>query len=120
MVASPVAADAASVEPLRRVMQLLHILLPLYDNGGKAQPRRLFDTTARELTERFGGLTAQTRAPVEGLWKKGPKAQRDDLVIYEIIAARLDRRWWRRYRTTLETRFRQEKIVIRASRFAPI
>jgi hypothetical protein len=98
-------------------MRLIQILLPLYDNAGKALPRHLFEQTARELTQRFGGVTAHTRAPVKGLWKKGRGAQRDDLVIYEVIAPRLQRSWWRSYRRQLERQFRQETILIRASTF---
>jgi hypothetical protein len=33
------------------------------------------------------------------------------------MAEELDRAWWREYRTVLERRFRQEKIVARATEF---
>ena len=46
-------------------MYLIHILLPLNDNEGRPHGRELL--RAVELTERFGGLTAHTRAPAEGL-----------------------------------------------------
>ena len=51
-------------------MHLIHILLPLTDNAGRPLGRKLFRAVADELTERFGGLTAHTRAPAEGLWKE--------------------------------------------------
>jgi hypothetical protein len=60
---------------------------------------------------RFGGLTAFTRAPAEGIWKH---QTRDDLVIFEIIAEAVDKPWWRAYRERLETVFRKERILIRA------
>jgi streptogramin lyase len=96
-------------------MHLVQILLPLYDNDGRPLPKDLYRAVAAELTERFGGLTAYTRAPAEGLWKEGPATTaRDDVVIYEVMADRLDRAWWRDYRAGLETRFRQEQVVVRA------
>ena len=96
-------------------MHLVQILLPLYDNGGEAQPRELFGAVTSELTERFGGLTAFTRAPAEGLWKEGDGApQRDDVVVVEVMSEALDRAWWRDYRRSLEGRFRQEVVVVRA------
>lgn len=96
-------------------MQLIQVLLPLYDNDGRALPPGLFRAVAAELTERFGGLTAYTRAPAEGLWKEGPATTtRDDIVIYEVMADGLDRAWWRAYRAALERRFRQEQVVVRA------
>ena len=96
-------------------MHLIHILLPLNDNRGKALPRKLFRAVAGELTERFGGLTAHTRAPAEGLWKEGASAPaKDEIVIYEVMAEVLDEAWWGKYRRRLEKRFRQEQVVVRA------
>jgi hypothetical protein len=68
-----------------------------------------------ELTERFGGLTAYTRAPAQGLWAEdgGPPA-RDDIVVHEVMAETLDRAWWAGYRRTLEQRFAQDELVVRA------
>ena len=69
-----------------------------------------------ELTERFGGLTAYTRAPAQGLWAEdgGEPPQRDDIVVYEVMADTLDRPWWRGFRKLLERRFAQDELVIRA------
>ncbi len=96
-------------------MHLVQILLPLYDNDGGAQPEGLFGAVTAELTQRFGGLTAYTRAPAEGLWKEGEgAARRDDVVVVEVMSEALDRGWWRAYRSSLEERFRQEVVVVRA------
>jgi hypothetical protein len=96
-------------------MYLIHILLPLNDNEGRPHGRELFRAVAGELTERFGGLTAHTRAPAEGLWNEGPEGtSKDEIVIYEVMAERLDEGWWREYRRGLESRFRQEQLVVRA------
>lgn len=99
-------------------MHLVQILLPLYDPEGVRFGREAFDGVARELTERFGGLTAYTRAPAAGLWKEGGDTQRDDIVVYEVMVDALDRDWWSAYRRGLEERFRQEELVVRAQEIA--
>ena len=99
-------------------MHLVQVLLPMYDNDGNPLPRDLYRQVVTELSERFGGLTAHTRAPAEGLWRDGPAATvRDDIVIYEVMTDALDRVWWQAYRERLETRFRQEQVVIRVQGF---
>jgi hypothetical protein len=95
-------------------MHLVQILLPLSDNAGNRFPRELYGRVRSELTERFGGLTAFTRAPAEGLWTEGGETSRDEIVIFEVMTKELDRDWWRSYRRDLEGRFRQDVIVIRA------
>ena len=95
-------------------MHLIQILLPLYDNAGAPLPRELFSRVREELAGAFGGLTAFTRAPAEGLWKDGGETARDDIVIFEVMTDALDEGWWRSYRGELERRFRQEEILVRA------
>jgi len=95
-------------------MHLVQILLPLYDNAGHLFGEEAYTNVRRDLTERFGGLTAFTRAPAQGLWKNEGKTHRDDIVVIEVMAAELDTQWWREYRATLESIFRQDRIVIRA------
>jgi hypothetical protein len=95
-------------------MHLVQLLLPLYDNEGQALPKSLFARVRDELVERFGGLTAYTRAPASGVWDDGDgRPQHDELVIYEVMAPTLDVAWWRRYREQLEAAFRQETLVVR-------
>jgi hypothetical protein len=97
-------------------VHLVQILLPLYDNEKRAFARDEFDRVRRELTERFGGVTAFLRSPAEGRWKddEGGVA-RDDVVIYEVMIDTLEREWWSRYRAELARRFRQEELLVRAS-----
>src|SRR4051794_26221453 len=96
-------------------MYLIHILLPLNDNEGRPLGKKLFRAVAEELAEKFGGLTAHTRAPAEGLWKEGASGtSEDEVVIYEVMAEGLDEAWWKEYRRGLEGRFKQEKVVVRA------
>jgi hypothetical protein len=95
-------------------MQLIQILLPLYDNSGNPFGEELFGKVRRELTERFGGLTAFTRAPAQGLWKDEGETKHDEIVVFEVMVEALDAAWWRDYRKGLEREFRQDTIVIRA------
>ncbi|HXT18928.1 MAG TPA: hypothetical protein VN706_25100 [Gemmatimonadaceae bacterium] len=97
-------------------MNLVQLLLPLFDNEGKRQPEELFRRVRGELTERFGGLTEHTRAPAHGLWQDDDtgRTNQDDIVVYEVMVDDIDRDWWRRYRNDLEGAFRQKELVIRA------
>ncbi len=95
-------------------MQLIQILLPLYDNDGRPFNEELFGRVRRELTERFGGLTAFTRAPAQGLWKDEGETRHDEIVVFEVMVDELDAAWWESYREALEQEFRQDTIVIRA------
>ena len=96
-------------------MHLIEILLPLSDNEGRPFSPELRAQVRDELVEHFGGVTAFTRSPAEGLWDDGDgDADRDEIVIFEVMADWLDRGWWRHYRTELERRFRQDEIVVRA------
>lgn len=95
-------------------MYLIQLLLPLADNAGQAFGPEPFGEVRRELAARFGGLTAFTRAPAEGLWQSGEGVARDDVVVMEVMADDLDAAWWAAYRHELETRFAQDAIVIRA------
>jgi hypothetical protein len=99
---------------MKSVRHLVQILLPTRDNDGETFPTADFENVARELTDRFGGMTAYTRAPAEGRWKQDAGTEHDDIVVVEVMDDALDRSWWRRYRQELEVRFQQEVLIIRA------
>jgi hypothetical protein len=96
---------------------LVTLLLPLYDNAGAPFPPELFAQVRTELTERFGGLTAFSRAPAEGVWKDEGRTTRDEVIVLEVMAETLDRDWWGGYRAELERRFQQDAIVMRAQAY---
>ena len=98
-------------------MFLVEILLPLYDNEGRRFGAEEFERVSEGLARRFGGVTAFRRAPGEGVWHEGGGESRDRVVVFEVMCEGLDRAWWREYRGELERRFRQEKIVARATEF---
>ena len=93
--------------------KLVQILLPLRDNNGRKFPRAHFAAVREELVARFGGLTTYARSPARGLWTSSGQTKRDDVVIFEVMTARVAKAWWSRYRHTLERRFRQDEIVVR-------
>jgi hypothetical protein len=96
-------------------MHLVQFFLPLRDNAGEAFSKALFSEVRRELTERFGGVTTYLRAPAQGLWEDADgDLCRDEVVLFEVMAARLETAWWSHYRSTLERRFSQEAVLVRA------
>ena len=97
-------------------MYLVQLLLPLYNNSGMRFEQELYSEVRNELMDRFGGITAYTRAPVHGLWHDSEQVVRDDLIIYEIMVKELDKKWWYEYRNVLEQRFKQDTLVMRAHR----
>jgi hypothetical protein len=97
-------------------MFLIEVLLPVYDNDRAAFGRSLYSDVRRELSERFGGVTTFARAPAEGFWKQEDgDVVKDDIVIFEVMSAELDREWWARYREQVRRRFRQDQLVVRAT-----
>ena len=96
-------------------MHIIEILLPLRDNEGKGFGGEAFARVREELLEHFGGVTAFTRSPAEGLWEDAQgERSRDEIIIFEVMADWLDRGWWRDYRASLEQRFLQDEVVVRA------
>ena len=100
-----------------RPVHLVEILLPLSDNEGAPFAPELWRDVRERLVEKYGGLTAFSRSPAEGLWEEEEgERSRDDIAILEVMAETLDRGWWRGFREDLERRFRQKEIVVRARR----
>ena len=95
-------------------MKLIQILLPLSDNEGRHYDGSIMRDLQKRLADRFGGLTAYTRAPAEGWWDSGEAHTKDDIVVVEVMAEEFDHDWWMALKNELEASLRQEKIVIRA------
>lgn len=94
---------------------LVQILLPTHMRKGVAVAPEEFARVRVELTERFGGVTAYTRSPATGLWKKADDdtIERDQVIMVEVVVEVFDREWWAGYRDQLETRFGQEEVHVR-------
>lgn len=102
-------------------MYLVQLLLPLHDNKGNKFPVAHFNSVRQTLTERFGGVTAFLRSPAVGLWKDdGDDVNRDEVVMFEIVSPKLDESWWANYRSELQQQFRQEELLVWASRITKL
>jgi hypothetical protein len=98
-------------------MYLVQLLLPTQDNQKQLFPRQLFEDVRRELTDRFGGVTAFVRSPAIGLWKESDDdISRDDVVMFEVMCDELDEVWWSEYRRKMEEKFHQDEVLVRAIR----
>lgn len=96
-------------------MVLIQILLPLYDNEKRIFSRNDYETVRHELAERYGGVTAFLRSPADGIWhKNAAEVHKDEIVMIEVMVPEFKKQDWKTYRHELETRFRQDEIVIRA------
>jgi hypothetical protein len=96
-------------------MHLVQILLPLRDNHGRPFPPALFEAVRQEMTERFGGVTAYSRAPAEGAFEaRAGNVANDDIVIVEVMCEGLERAFWSAYREHLTRVFEQEELVVRS------
>jgi hypothetical protein len=100
----------------RRTMHLIQLLLPLYDNNNHKFSNAHFNRVRQELTDRFGGVTAFVRSPAVGLWKeRNDEVNRDEVIMFEVMAEQLDKEWWAAYRIKLQEQFRQDEVLIWAS-----
>jgi hypothetical protein len=95
--------------------RLIQILLPTHHQDGSPVEVEEFARVRTELTERFGGVTAYSRSPATGLWKRAEdEIERDQVIMVEVVVEEFDPRWWEQYRQELERRFGQELIHARA------
>ena len=96
-------------------MHLVQLFLPLHDNAGNGFPRAMFDAVRADLASRYGGVTAFVRAPAVGLWEdEDGDVQRDDVVLFEVMADHVDHGAWAAYREDLQRRFAQDEVLVRA------
>jgi hypothetical protein len=94
-------------------MYLVQLLLPAQTPVPEKNDS-VFHKLKATLEDRFGGYTAFSQAPAEGSWApEGGAAQKDDIVVVEVMTEDLDRAWWRELRLKLERDLKQEVIVIR-------
>ncbi len=96
-------------------MHLVQLLIPLYGGDGTRVSEAAQQLLRDELTTKFGGVTAFSRAPAKGQWKPGDNPpEHDDVVVFEVMVNTLESSWWRDYRLELQERFAQDELVVRA------
>ncbi|HVF35839.1 MAG TPA: hypothetical protein VND91_11005 [Candidatus Saccharimonadia bacterium] len=96
-------------------MHVVQLFLPLNANDGSPFDRKRLAAVRAELAGKYGGVTAYTRAPAQGLWEDDDgSCAHDDVVLFEVMVERIDHGWWRQYRLELQQRFGQDEILVRA------
>jgi hypothetical protein len=95
-------------------MYLVELFIPLFNNDDERFSRSAFEELEKTLTDRFGGLTGYPRTPASGIWNNSQGSTRDELVVYEVMTESIDTQWWYEYRKSLEAKFQQESVLIRA------
>jgi hypothetical protein len=84
--------------------------------SGDGQPlsRDDLEQLKSTLADRFGGVTAYTRAPAEGLWDQGGSVDRDDIVVLEVMVDSLDTPAWAEIQKELQLSLKQDEIIVQA------
>lgn len=96
-------------------MNVIEVFLPLDTGRGEPIPPETIEGLVAGLTDRFGGATAYTREPAEGLWKRATIIERDRIIVVEVMVDDVDEQWWSAYRQRLESEFAQESVLIRVT-----
>ncbi|MCO6389347.1 hypothetical protein [Aliihoeflea sp. 40Bstr573] len=96
-------------------MQIVEVFLPLDTGSGVPIDPDVIEGIIGGLADRFGGATAFTRAPAEGLWKETGSIEKDRILIIEVMVDELDEAWWKTYRSRLEAEFEQDEVMIRVT-----
>lgn len=96
-------------------MEIVEVFLPLQTGSGVAIDPEIIEGIIGGLADRFGGATAFTRAPAEGLWKQNRQIRKDRVIIVEVMVDEIDEAWWRDYRRRLEVEFEQDEVMIRVT-----
>ncbi|MCO6406533.1 hypothetical protein GTW10_23995, partial [Aurantimonas endophytica] len=94
-------------------MQIVEVFLPLDTGRGTPVEPEIIEEIIDGLADRFGGATAFTRAPADGLWKQDAAIQKDRIIVIEIMVDEIEDAWWKDYRAQLEAVFEQEEVLIR-------
>jgi hypothetical protein len=96
-------------------MHVVEIFLPLDKGSGAPVAGEMIEGIVKGLADRFGGATAFTREPADGLWKRDAAIERDRIIIVEVVVRELDEGWWKDYQGRLEKDFEQDSIMIRVT-----
>jgi hypothetical protein len=68
------------------------------NNEGRPFAAKTYQSLRDEITEYYGGVTAVTRAPTEGETNAGTGNAHDDIVVFEVMTDKIDRRCSMQYR----------------------
>jgi hypothetical protein len=96
-------------------MNVVEVFLPLDTGRGEPLPPETIEGLVAGLSDRFGGATAYTREPAEGLWKRATTIERDRIIVVEVMVDEVDEQWWSAYRERLEREFAQDRVLVRVT-----
>lgn len=96
-------------------MNVIEVFLPLDTGRGEPIPPETIEGLVAGLGDRFGGATAYSREPAEGLWKRAMTLERDRIIVVEVMVDQVDDQWWSAYRQRLEREFDQQQVLIRVT-----
>jgi len=98
-------------------MHLIQTFLPTRAADGSEFDAQLWIQVRAELVQIFGGVTIFAQSPAVGLWKDSDgEVETDQLVVLEVQTPDFDRMWWSEFRKSLEARFSQKQVLMRAIR----
>lgn len=96
-------------------MNVIELFLPLDKGSGVSVEVERIEAIVKGLADRFGGVTAYTREPAEGMWRRPTTIERDRILVVEIVVREVDDTWWRDYRSRLEEELEQDQIMVRVT-----
>jgi hypothetical protein len=96
-------------------MNVVEVFLPLDTGRGEPLPPETIEGLVAGLSDRFGGATAYTREPAEGLWKRATTIERNRIIVVEVMVDEVDEQWWSAYRARLEREFAQDRVLVRVT-----
>jgi hypothetical protein len=102
-------------DPESTPVNLVEVFVPLNRGDGSPVHQNEIEVLVGRLADRFGGATAFSRAPADGLWKDETAMSHDSIIILEVMVDHLDRGWWTAFRKELERNLQQEKLVVRST-----
>jgi inorganic pyrophosphatase len=95
-------------------IKLIQLFLPVVDRDGRPFPKKFFDQVKKKLAEKFDGLSVYTNSVADGYWKNDTNSiEKDQLLVYEVMANKIDLNYWAKLKASLEKQFKQELVVVR-------
>jgi hypothetical protein len=87
------------------------VLLPLQFNDGRQVPNEWLVQAVREVVDQFGAVSYETQQ-IEGHWRHGGVAYRDDLVriLVDVPDSTVNRQWMKEFKQRWKQRLEQLEL----------
>ncbi|MBO9675756.1 MAG: inorganic diphosphatase [Sphingobacteriaceae bacterium] len=90
--------------------KLIQLFLPLTKSPSSDKKLKALE---QKLIENFGGLSVYAQNPVSGSWREKGQLEKDEMMVFEVMVAVFEEKFWKTLKTSLEKQFRQKEILIR-------